>query len=307
MPALVRPVLLVRRPAGALLQQWPPALDGSIDAIHQARVATRRLRELMPSLARAATGPEVARLRRALRDLTRTLGPSRELDVSLQVLDALAPQLAGHRAAIAFTRRLIAAERADAAATLREAGSEVDVGALTARIGQLARDLDSPAAVRRSARLVADRLGRRARALQGAVLAAGIVYAWGPLHAVRIWLKKFRYAFEIAEGYGNFHLGGTLRRLKGLQDVLGDMHDLQVLAAHVRDGSAAAPASLRPPMERLADRLDDEVRSLHGRFVVERAALVPVLARAARLRQRLVRLDSPRHRSPATARRRPAR
>ena len=65
----------------------PAARAGEVSAIHQARVATRRLREALPLVARGAPGRKLAR---AVRRLTRALGPVRELDVALLTLGELA-------------------------------------------------------------------------------------------------------------------------------------------------------------------------------------------------------------------------
>ena len=57
------------------------AETGDVTAVHQARVASRRLRELLPIL---ELDPRVSRkLGRRLRKVTRALGPVRELDVLL--------------------------------------------------------------------------------------------------------------------------------------------------------------------------------------------------------------------------------
>jgi CHAD domain-containing protein len=120
-----------------------------------------------------------------------------------------------------------------------------------------------------------------------AVLEAGPIYAPGPVHAVRIRLKKFRYVFELANQLGKSRHGTTLGRLKGWQDTLGDMHDLQVLAGHVRDASASAPNRGRAGLSRLADDLDDAIRALHSRYLADRGEFDVAIARAARLSEML--------------------
>jgi hypothetical protein len=110
---------------------------------------------------------------------------------------------------------------------------------------------------------------------------------------VRIALKKFRYGLEVAERLGRFRLAGTLRRLKGLQDLLGDLHDLQVLGGLARDVMAESPSSRRRALEALVANIDDDIRALHGRFVAERDTVVPMLARATAVRRVLVSLPPP--------------
>jgi CHAD domain-containing protein len=129
----------------------------------------------------------------------------------------------------------------------------------------------------------AARLDARIARLNEAVGAVGAVYAPGPLHEVRIALKKFRYALEIAAELGRFRLYGSLKRLKSLQDLLGALHDLQVLAGRVRDCEAATRvAGARRQLRALADHLDWRIRQLHSRYLAERLALVAVVGRARR-------------------------
>jgi hypothetical protein len=124
-----------------------------------------------------------------------------------------------------------------------------------------------------------------------------LIFAPGPLHAVRIALKKFRYALEVAERLGRFRLAGTMHRLKGLQDLLGELHDLQVLGALTRDVMAQSPASRRPALESLTSGIDGEIRALHSRFVAERDGVVALFARTTDVRRTLVAL--PPHQGPA--------
>ena len=81
-----RSELMIRQRLAALTRMLPGAHAGEVTAIHQARVATRRLREALPLVARGSSGRKVARI---VRRLTRSLGPVRELDVALQTLDEL--------------------------------------------------------------------------------------------------------------------------------------------------------------------------------------------------------------------------
>ena len=293
MRSLAHPRALARRPVRALLAQWPLAMAGEVEGIHQARVASRRLRELVPALTGPRDEPEARRLRRALREVTRLLGRSRELDVALHTLEAIearAPALAEPAAAV---REHIVRERAEAGRAVHARAASVDAGALASGILAMAARREAPAALRGCARRVAARLGRRAGELETAVVAAGLIFAPGPLHAVRIALKKFRYALEVAERLGRFRLTGTMRRLKDLQNLLGDLHDLQVLAGLVRDVGSQATGASRRRNEALVRTIDDEIRVLHSRFVAGREAIVVLLARATGVRRALAALPPP--------------
>jgi CHAD domain-containing protein len=287
MRALARPLLLVNRPAEEFLRHWPLALRGDVEGIHQARVATRRLREALPLLQRSGRDREPLAIRVALRALTRALGPSRELDVSRLLLHDIAARTPAFAAAAAATDRRLAIKRAAAAEWLVQVGEGIDVAALIARTRELASRLAGEPGTSGCARRAGERLLGRAHDLRAALVGAGRVYAPGPLHAVRISLKKFRYCFELSGRLARGRHTATLRRMKGLQDILGEMHDLQVLAAEIRDAGAWLPARQQPALEVLATHLDDAIRDLHSRYVDTRGALVPVLARATNLAREL--------------------
>src|SRR5215207_4242627 len=69
----------------ALAEHLDGALEGHERGIHQARVATRRLREIVPVVVETRKGLG-AKLRRRLKRLTRALGPVRELDVACTLI-----------------------------------------------------------------------------------------------------------------------------------------------------------------------------------------------------------------------------
>ena len=71
----------------ALSAVWPDFLGGETKALHKARVASRRIREALPVVAASAPAGKVRKLKKRMRELTQFLGPIRELDVELDLLD----------------------------------------------------------------------------------------------------------------------------------------------------------------------------------------------------------------------------
>src|SRR5687767_10967462 len=100
--------LVIRQRLSALSRSLPGARKGDVKQLHQARVASRRLREALPVL---ATGSRGRKLVRDVRRLTRALGPVRELDVALLTLDELGAEGNVPAAAIAKLRQVIGHER----------------------------------------------------------------------------------------------------------------------------------------------------------------------------------------------------
>jgi CHAD domain-containing protein len=293
MRTLAHPRTLARRPVRELLAQWPLALVEEVEGIHQTRVASRRLRELVPALARVRDEGEARRLRRGLRAVTRLLGRSRELDVAVETLRAVAVRTEGGRDGADAVRAHIRRERVEAGRDANRQAAAVDAGALVAGVLALAARSQRPAAIRNCARRVAARLGRRAGELEKAVVEAGLMFAPGPLHAVRIALKKFRYGLEVAERLGRFRLAGSMRRLKYLQDLLGELHDLQVLGGLARDVMAQESGSSRRAIEALVTTIDDDIRALHSRFLLERDSIIVLLTRATSVRRTLLSMPAP--------------
>src|SRR6476620_3261856 len=107
-PRRSRSTLLLQQRVTAIRRMLPGARDGDVRAVHQARVATRRLREALPLIDAGKAG---RRLGRVARSLTGVLGPVRELDVALQMLDELARSNGGPARAIATLRTAVTEER----------------------------------------------------------------------------------------------------------------------------------------------------------------------------------------------------
>ncbi len=75
--------LLARR-AAALKRHLPHAVEGDDHGVHQARVASRRLREAVPVLTTGVKGTKARKARGKIRRLTTALGTVRELDVTIR-------------------------------------------------------------------------------------------------------------------------------------------------------------------------------------------------------------------------------
>jgi len=103
--------LLLEGRAKALKHHLPKAIDGDGIGVHHARVASRRLRELVPVLSEDVKGNKPRKAERKIRRLTRALGAVRELDVTLTALDELAARDTLPRDALEDVRAHVVAER----------------------------------------------------------------------------------------------------------------------------------------------------------------------------------------------------
>jgi CHAD domain-containing protein len=263
---------------------------GEMRSIHRARVESRRLRELVPVI--RLDPADTKKLGKRLRRVTGRLGSVRELDVLLALIDELLqsrPRLARGLQRVG----VVVSKTRDGARKRLFEHLPMDQMWRIARkldriVGELREDeerarLRTVPTVRAVRWAVEARAAHRGGRLQAAIRVAGAVYLPERLHAVRIALKKLRYALELsAELAGHRKTTPVLRALRRGQDVLGRMHDLQVLIDQVRE----VQASLSPPsvtawreLDALVVALEDDCRRLHARYVRDRDALTSIANR----------------------------
>jgi CHAD domain-containing protein len=128
------------------------------------------------------------------------------------------------------------------------------------------------------------RVARRASRFASAIDSAGAVYLPERLHAVRIAVKKLRYGVELSAEASGAKADSDLRALKRWQDLLGRLHDLQMLIDRVRHLQAALPPSetaARHEQDALLATLERTCRHLHARYVRVRPAMMALADRFA--------------------------
>jgi CHAD domain-containing protein len=278
-------VRLLQRRTQALRRQLTAAIQGKDTGVHQARVASRRLRETIPVLIEGLHHTKAGKAQRKIRRLTQALGSVRELDVSLHLIDELSERPGVPRAALSEVRALVIEEREKRRAVMLARLDHVDTAKLSRRLGTVRQALMAPGPGHAWRPALASRVARRARRLERAIEEAGQIYAPQGLHDVRIAAKKLRYALEIADESGVAPCTATLRIIKRVQDSLGRMHDLQVLQHHVAAVGAAPRKGRSTPdagLAVLSRLIEDECRHFHGKYV----ALLPALRAAVETARR---------------------
>ncbi len=275
----VTSVLLARR-ARALKSHLSGALAGHHHGVHQARVASRRLREAVPVLTSGVKGTKAKKALRKIRRLTKALGTVRELDVTLHVLDDLARRDTLPRLALEEVRAHVVTERDERRSAMLERMEQVNLpklGRRMAAVGAVLAESDSEAW--RDA--LGARLVSRTKVLASAMDDAGRIYAPEQLHRVRIAAKKFRYAMELASDAGVKTAAAPVRIVKRVQDTLGTLHDLQILLSHVAAVQLQPSGRTLPEggLDVIGRALENECRHLHARYV----AMIPKLTEAIAL------------------------
>jgi CHAD domain-containing protein len=269
--------LLIRQRLRALEKNLPAAAKGNVDALHQARVASRRIREALPLVSAGSRG---RRLERQMRKITQALGPVRELDVALQILDEMEHSGEVSRSALSRLRQAVSRERqllyVDMKRRLDGWNLEkVRKRALGAARRSGARGVRDPKRLARAQQ----RAARRAERLRMAIENAAGIYLPDRLHDVRIAVKKLRYAMELVRELSGSRAQAKLRTLKNSQDLLGRIRDLEVLIARIRgvQGAAGAPnLKLSAELDRLVRRFENDCRQLHGQYMSSRQTLLAI-------------------------------
>jgi CHAD domain-containing protein len=250
----------------ALNKAWPGFVAGETDALHEVRVASRRIREALPVVGASAPAAKVKKLRRKLRRLTRLLGPIRELDVELGLIETQAANGGVPSAALALVRREVASRRQALRRELKDDDPVGDLKKLLRKLEKVARAKDDHQDAWRGA--MAASLVRRAKTLASALDHAGPMYAPERIHGVRVAIKKVRYALEIAQHAGQSGVKALITTLKREQERLGHLHDLQALLKHVHDAKASRVSAARlAELTAYADGLERDCRRLHAEFV----------------------------------------
>jgi CHAD domain-containing protein len=258
--------------------------EGDVRAVHRARVATRRLRELLPVV--PVSGDAPSRLSRRLREVTRHLGPMRELDVSALVIREFRDGHGEHLAALDVLAESVERDRAATRRSVSSKRAVVERTRLARRLRELADQMarsgatDAVLSSRRWGWAVQARVVGRAERLKRAVAAAGPIYLPERLHDVRIAMKKLRYSLELLVDAGA-DVSADLETLKDKQNVLGRMHDLQMLMARARrlQASRDVGRAKGPELASLVDTIEDECRRLHARYVGDLPAIEALATR----------------------------
>ena len=223
------------------------------EALHDFRVAMRRLRSTLRAYETQVDAVVPAKLRRRLRDLARATGEARDVEVQISWLERRRDELPpGRRAGVSWLLARLGQRRERAYRDIRER--------IAPKFDRLARRLrralgSAPAP---DATLPASLASFTAQLLedQGTDLERRLALIRSPAdhaeaHAARIRVKRARYLLEpiVREAAP---AAPVLRRLKHVQQLLGDLHDLQVVIARLGDAAAEAAAERTRRLHELA-------------------------------------------------------
>ncbi len=262
-----------------MLQHEPGSRQGEdIEAVHDMRVATRRMRSAFALFEPFYRPKVIAPLVRDLRRTARALGAVRDLDVFLEKLDhyrqGLPPEAASSLAPLIET---VAEDRAAARARLI---AHLDSRAFAAFVddyeiflttpGLGARKIKSPGPVAYQVRHIAPRLVytryEAVRAYETILDSAALE----TLHALRIECKRLRYTLEFFSEVMGQPVNNVINELKKLQDHLGDLNDAEVAGNFLRKfvndydkAQADLPISARSSIEQVVQYMAFQFAEKH--------------------------------------------
>jgi inorganic triphosphatase YgiF len=222
-----------------LIANEPATIAGNVEALHQMRIALRRLRAAISAFANVVADSDWQNIKSELRWITRELGPARDLDVFVaEVLTPLRVQNAKEPGVLELSRdfeRRRAKAHKEVVATITSARFRTLVIETAAWIeaGPWTRVDDDLQRLRSRQNVLAhasDELARRRRKVRRR---GKTLQELSPLerHALRIAAKKLRYAVEFfAELFPvrAKRCARMLSALKDMQDALGGLNDIAV-------------------------------------------------------------------------------
>jgi CHAD domain-containing protein len=284
---VITPHELLDAHVNAFLANLPAARDAEVEAVHLARVATRRIRETLPLFVQSAPH-EVDRIRGLVRKAARRLGRVRELDVMDDDLARREMRLPSALGAIGAARRALSDRRLRAR---RKLVKTLDRLALNQPEHFRLAAAGHWWSFRRSAREWDDALRQRildrACRLGKAIDHATAVYFPNRLHDVRIAAKKLRYSIELAQQRGLLRPAGMLGDLRRVQESLGRLHDAHVL---LRSADEFLAEEVDPRERRLlTDDLRGEIAERHAEYLAMRDKVMAVCDTCRRFGEAAVR------------------
>ena len=201
------------------------------DAVHDVRVALRRSRTIADGLSNVDPDKSLRALKTDSRDLFRSLGALRDVQVMLEWVQKLDPNDDPLKPRI---REILSQEQEASKSDAATALGEFDVR----RWRKWSRELSEKSRRIPAGSLVFEHLALErwieAREMHRRAIRSRSRIGW---HRVRIALKRFRYTLE------NFlprHYAEWSEELKSVQELLGAVHDLDVLRTKLRRIAASS-------------------------------------------------------------------
>jgi CHAD domain-containing protein/CYTH domain-containing protein len=210
------------------------------DALHDYRVALRRLRSCLRGYRKPLRSTVTSKTRRRLRRLTRGTNRSRDLEVHLAWLGEQGERVGRtEQPGVAWMIERLTAERDRAWEDMLDLDEKLFPRLHAQLVRQLTRfratiDLDTGSRRRSTAAVSARRVRAASRRMKDRLRRIQGFSSVSAIHRARISAKHLRY---LLEPFAKAVPGGeeVIERLKALQDGFGDVHDAHVFVAELRE------------------------------------------------------------------------
>ena len=234
-----------------------------IEAVHDIRVATRRLRSAIRDFVPLTGKNSFRRLQKDLKDIADALGAARDQDVAIAALEKL--QTKSDEAVIKEDiGKLIEERRAlreKAQTVLTQTLTDDDLNKLKTRFAAaIDKALEKKAAAETVTVSATGRAVMLARLKEFCDLSAALYTPFGirRLHRLRISAKRLRYAIELFVVCWQEQIAPFAREIAEMQTFLGELHDADVwienVSKRLRKSETESPADLWLLSEFVKDR-----------------------------------------------------
>ena len=238
--------------------------DQSVDGVHEVRANARRLRALLRCMRKEMQPLLCAQLQFDLTGLSRDLADVRNADTQLRWLRELS-SATRHLKTQDMLTTITLGERRSVAAR-RSLLQRMSKPVWNARSARIEHALSDPELLLRPDRLARDIFGslfrtelkHTARALRGRQSSDR------SLHKQRIRVKNARYVLEELRPQVQYDAASELQKLNRAQDVLGDVHDLQLLTTWLQH--TPIPHTLQRPLFARIRKTEDKFKAAFRRF-----------------------------------------
>ncbi len=282
---------------------------GDVECVHQARVASRRLRAILRVFPECFPRKRVKRWRKHVRRLTRALGPARDQDVQIEFVRgflaemhdrALRPGIARLLLRLEQGRRAVQPEMERAVDRFEASGAGSQMLAAAKKMRSKCKKRGVSVRSEFVLSQAGDHLSKRLNQLVAYEDCLDEPEDQEHHHAMRIAAKRLRYTLEIfVPAYGS-RVDEFVAPVKTVQTLLGDVHDCDVWEEHLKAfvieeeeravdyyGNARPFGALKGGLEYLREDRRSRRQELFGRLVdhwrkLEQEALWAELIQATR-------------------------
>lgn len=260
------PRVLLETLGQTLSSQWDELLSlrqsvlkrGEDEAIHDLRVASRRLRTALELAAPGIGRQQIRYLRRPVRELTRELSQLRNLDEASIYLQGL------HDDGVAPLTAALGQQRRHELRRIRRLLKQLPCTRLTQKLHQAVAQLLNTGGDHHHGVVgwLSERNVELYRPIYSLMQVPELPERAEERHRLRIAIKKWRYFNELLASLCSRQPGQLVTLLKQYQNLLGDLNDREVFLEMVRS-ALIIPAALR---QRIEQRISEQHQQLVLQF-----------------------------------------